>query len=162
MATLAPEPPGSDNSITAMRLQRSAGNPEVEALLIPQIYGALRRLAARHTRMRQERGNHTLQPTALVREAHTPPIEQSQVPGQSRAHFIATGSKLMHHVLVDHAIKRLAAERGGLQREARVIELHFFGRLHLEEIAELAIKRDWGLARTWLKGEPTQKPCSRK
>lgn len=162
MATLSPEPPGSDNLITAILLQPSAGNREVEALLIPQIYGELRRLAARHMRMRQERGNHTLEPTALVREAHTQPIEKSQVPRQCRAQFVATASRLMHRILVDHEIKRLAAERGRPQRRARIVELHFFGGLNTEEIAELTIKRDWCVARTWLKGEPTQKPFPRK
>lgn len=196
MATLAPEPPSSDNSITEMLVQLSAGNREVEALLIPQVYGELRRLAARY--MRRERGNHTLQPTALVNEVYTQLVKQPQIPWQSRAHFFATASRLMHHILVDHARKRLAAKRGGPQcqvtlseaviqaenrtidvlvlsealerltefdpRQARVVELHFFGGLNFEEIAEVlavserTIKRDWSMARSWLKGELSRKP----
>ena len=57
---------GGGNSITALLHQLSEGNREVEPDLIPQIYGELRRLAARY--MRYERKNHTLQPTALVHE----------------------------------------------------------------------------------------------
>ena len=191
MATLAPGPAGSDNSITALLVQLSAGNREVEALLIPQVYGELRRLAAHY--MRAERGNHTLQPTALVNEAYSRLVQQPQVPWQSRAHFFATASQLMRHILVDHARARQANKRGGVQRQvtldeailksqnhtidvlilhealehlaqldarqARIVEHHFFGGLTFEEIAlvlecsERTVKRDWSMARAWLKGE---------
>jgi RNA polymerase sigma-70 factor, ECF subfamily len=196
MTTLAPGPTGSDNSITALLVHLSAGNREVEALLIPQVYGELRRLAARY--MRAERGNHTLQPTALVNEAYDQLVKQPQVPWQSRAHFFATAAKLMRNILVDHARRRLAAKRGGLQRQvtldekvlqaqnrtvdvlvldqalerlaefdsrqARIVELHFFGGLNFEEIAEVlevsgrTVKRDWSMARAWLKGELSKQP----
>ena len=68
---LRPKPGSSDNSVTALLVQLGAGNREVEASLIPQVYSELRRLAAHY--MRSERGNHTLQPTALVNEAYSPP-----------------------------------------------------------------------------------------
>ncbi len=196
MAIPVPEPVGSDNSITALLVQLSAGNREVEAQLIPQVYGELRRLAARY--MRYERGNHTLQPTALVNEAYALLVQQPQVPWQSRAHFFATASHLMRHILVDHARKRQAGKRGGVQRQvtldeailqsqektvdvlilnealeqlarfdtrqARIVELHFFGGLTFEEIAlvlecsERTVKRDWSMARAWLKGEFSKQP----
>ncbi len=196
MATLAPGPAGSDNSITALLVQLSAGNREVEALLIPQVYGELRRLAARY--MRAERGNHTLQPTALVNEAYARLVQQPQVPWQSRTHFFATASQLMRHILVDHARKRAAAKRGGLQRQvtlseadlrsqnrtidvlvlhealehlaqldprqARIVELHFFGGLTFPEISlvldvpERTVSRNWSMARAWLKGELSKQP----
>src|SRR6267154_262954 len=191
MATLAPEPGGSDNSITALLAELSAGNRDVESRLIPQVYGELRRLAAHY--MRSERGNHTLQPTALVNEAYTRLVQQPQIPWQSRAHFFATASHLMRHILVDHARARRAGKRGGLQRQvtlddallpssertmdvlildealenlaqfdprqARIVELHFFSGLTFAEIAlvlkvaERTVKRDWSMARAWLKGE---------
>lgn len=187
---------GGGNSITALLHQLSEGNREVEPDLIPQIYGELRRLAARY--MRHERKNHTLQPTALVHEAYERLVQQPQVPWQSRAHFYATASQLMRHILVDHARTRQAAKRGGIQqqvtldesvlsamdqsidmlalhealerlerfdvRQARIIELHFFGGLTFEEIAmvmqlsERTVKRDWSMARAWLKGELTSTP----
>jgi RNA polymerase sigma-70 factor, ECF subfamily len=196
MATLAPEPPRSDNSITTLLMQLSAGNRDVEAQLIPQVYGELRRLAAHY--MRQERGNHTLQPTALVNEAYTRLVQQPQIPWQNRAHFFATASQLMRHILVDHARAHQANKRGGIQRQvtlddailksqnrtidvlilhealehlaqfdarqARIVELHFFGGLKFEEIAEVlevsdrTVKRDWSMARAWLKGELSKKP----
>jgi RNA polymerase sigma-70 factor (ECF subfamily) len=194
MATLVPEQAGSDNSITALLLQLSTGNREVEAQLIPQVYGELRRLAARY--MRAERRNHTLQPTALVNEAYSFLIQQPQIPWQSRVHFFATASQAMRHILVDYARKRRAAKRGGVQRQvtlsqsalwceartidvlvlnealehlaqldprqARIVELHFFGGLNFDEIAfvldvsDRTIKRDWSMARAWLKSELTK------
>jgi RNA polymerase sigma factor (TIGR02999 family) len=196
MATLAPGPAGTDNSITGLLQQLSAGNREVEAQLIPQVYDELRRLAAHY--MRAERRNHTLQPTALVNEAYTVLVQQPQVPWQSRAHFFATASHLMRHILVDHARRRNAAKRGGVQRQvtltdavfqvedrtidliilnealdrlteldprqARIVEYHFFGGLNFAEIAEVldlserTVKRDWSMARAWLKGELSKRP----
>ena len=196
MATLAPEPDGSDNSITALLAELSAGNRDVESRLIPHVYGELRRLAAHY--MRSERGNHTLQPTALVNEAYTRLVQQPQIPWQNRAHFFATASHLMRHILVDHARARRAGKRGGLQqqvtlddallpspertmdvlildealenlaqfdpRQARIVELHFFGGLTFAEIAlvlkltERTVKRDWSMARAWLKGELSKSP----
>jgi len=191
MATPPMGPGGSDNSITALLGQLSAGNRDVEAQLVPQIYEELRRLARHY--MWQERGNHTLQPTALVHEAYARLVQQPRVPWESRAHFFAAASHLMRHILVDHARARRADKRGGVQqqvtlddvvlttrnqsidvlalheaierlaaldsRQAKVIELHFFGGLTFEEIAlvldvsERTAKGDWSMARAWLKGE---------
>jgi RNA polymerase sigma-70 factor, ECF subfamily len=120
MATFATEPGSSDNSITALLVQLSAGNRAVEAQLIPQVYAELRRLAAGY--MRAERGHHTLQPTALVNEAYVRLVQQSQIPWQSRAHFFATASQLMRHILVDHARARQAGKRGGVQRQVTLTE----------------------------------------
>lgn len=194
MNAMQPEP-GGENSITALLQQLSEGHREVEADLIPQIYPALRQLAARY--MRNERGNHTLQPTALVHEAYARLVQQPKIPWQSRAHFFATASQLMRHILVDHARSRLAAKRGGIfqqvtldeaivpaagqtadilalhealerlttfdARQARIVEMHFFGGLTFEEMAlvldvsERTVKRNWSMARAWLKGELTSK-----
>lgn len=48
-------------------------------------------------------------------------------------------------------------------REARVVELRYFGGLSVEETAEVlkisteTAKRDWKIAKAWLLGEPTGK-----
>jgi len=189
-------PPIPDHSITALLDQLSAGKRDVENQLVPQIYDELRRLARHY--MRHERGNHTLQPTALVHEAYAQLVQQPQVPWQNRAHFFATASVLMRHILVDHARGRQAGKRGGAQeqvtldeallpaqnrsidvlalhqaierlavldqRQAKIVELHFFGGLTFEEIAlvldiaERTAKRDWSMARAWLKGELSKQP----
>jgi RNA polymerase sigma-70 factor, ECF subfamily len=49
-------------------------------------------------------------------------------------------------------------------RQGRIVELHFFGGLSFEEIAlilhtsERTVKRDWSMARAWLKGELSRQP----
>ena len=49
-------------------------------------------------------------------------------------------------------------------RQARVVELHFFGGLTFDEIAyvletsERTVKRDWTMARAWLRLELSKKP----
>ncbi len=61
---------------------------------------------------------------------------------------------------LDRALQRLA-ERS--ERQARVVELRYFGGLTVEEIAELAgvspgtVKRDWTLARAWLYRELSER-----
>ena len=77
---------------------------------MPLVYEELRQLAA--VRMRSERSDHTLQPTALVHEAFTRLVE-SDVPWQDRGHFYAVAARTMRRVLVDHARGRSRAKRGG-------------------------------------------------
>jgi len=188
--------PDTKKSVTALLLELSEGNRAVEGDLVPQIYKELRRLAAGY--MRSERGNHTLQPTALVHEAYVRLVQEQQIPWQSRAHFFATASRLMHNILVDHARGRQAQKRGGVQqqvtlddsvlstqdrtveilaihealqklgkldeRQAKIVEMHFFGGLNFQEIAlvlglaERSVLREWSMARAWLKGELSSSP----
>jgi RNA polymerase sigma factor (TIGR02999 family) len=59
-------------------------------------------------------------------------------------------------LVLDEALERLAALDS---RQARVVEMRFFGGLEREEIAEVlgvslgTVKRDWTLARAWLERE---------
>ena len=64
-------------------------------------------------------------------------------------------------VALDDAIARLAAVD---ERQARIVELRFFGGLTVEETAVLVetsdrtVKREWQLARAWLKRELARLP----
>jgi RNA polymerase sigma-70 factor, ECF subfamily len=57
---------------------------------------------------------------------------------------------------LDAALERLAALS---ERQAKVVELRYFGGLSVEEVAEVlhtspaTVKRDWTLARAWLRRE---------
>jgi RNA polymerase sigma factor (TIGR02999 family) len=75
------------------------------------VYDEMRRLAASY--LRQQRSDHTLQPTALVHEAYLKLIDVSQVDWQDRAHFFAVAAQTMRHILVDHARAVAADKRGG-------------------------------------------------
>jgi len=79
--------------------------------LTPLVYSELRRLADSY--MRNERGGHTLQPTALIHEAYIRLIQQGQPEWQERAQFFRFAAHLMRQILVDHARTRRAEKRGG-------------------------------------------------
>ncbi|MFI5181479.1 MAG: ECF-type sigma factor [Thermoanaerobaculia bacterium] len=78
--------------------------------LLPEAYDELRRLAARA--MRDQRPDHTLQPTALVHEVYLKLSNSSHEP-VDRAHLLATAARAMRQILVDHARARASEKRGG-------------------------------------------------
>lgn len=75
------------------------------------VYDELRGLAAAH--MLKERGEHTLQPTALANEVYLRLAENAAIDWHGRAHFLAIAARAMRQILVDHARKRDALKRGG-------------------------------------------------
>jgi RNA polymerase sigma-70 factor (ECF subfamily) len=83
---------------------------EQHADLEPSLYKELHKLAAR--KMRAERVNHTLQPTALVNEAYLRLADASGSLWKDRAHFLAAAAHIMRHILVDHARSHGAGKRG--------------------------------------------------
>lgn len=78
--------------------------------LLPLVYQELRRVAA--NQLQQERGNHTLQPTALVHEAYLRLLEQREVDWRNRTHFFSIAAEMMRRILVNYAIQRKAQKRG--------------------------------------------------
>lgn len=79
--------------------------------LMPLVYEELRRMAHRH--MAQERGDHTIQATALVNEVYLKLKGDRAAPFQNRAHFFAAAAQMMRHILVDYARRQSRAKRGG-------------------------------------------------
>ncbi len=83
--------------------------------LLPHVYAELHRIAGRY--MRRERGDHTLQATALVNEAYVRLVDQREKNWQNRAHFFAVAAQIMRRILVDHARSHGYAKRGGGARK---------------------------------------------
>ena len=79
--------------------------------LFELLYGELRQMA--QSQMRRERGDHTLQPTALVHEAYARLFRAHAASWQDRGHFFATAALAMRRILVEHARKRSSERRGG-------------------------------------------------
>lgn len=77
---------------------------------MPLVYQELRQLAGGY--LKNERPDHTLQPTALIHEAYLRLVDQSASHFESRAHFFGVAARLMRQILVDHARTRIAAKRG--------------------------------------------------
>jgi RNA polymerase sigma factor (TIGR02999 family) len=132
--------------------------------------------------MRRERRGHTLQPSGLVNEAYLRLAASPDLDWHSRAQFFAIAARVMRQVLVDHARRRRAAKREAClvaltdvdapvapldlmdlesalaellvldPRQARVVELRFFGGLDVEETADVmglsarTVKREWQTA----------------
>ncbi|MCB9898701.1 MAG: RNA polymerase subunit sigma-70 [Planctomycetes bacterium] len=87
------------------------GDREVAERIAPLVWGELHRLAEQA--MRHERGDHTLQPTALANEAWLELSQREGLDWKSRATYFATASLVMRHTLVNHARARRTAKRGG-------------------------------------------------
>jgi RNA polymerase sigma factor (TIGR02999 family) len=79
--------------------------------LMPLVYGELHRQAAHY--LKNERRCQTLQTTALIHEAYLRLVDQRDINWQSRTQFFAVASKVMRHVLVDHARGKYRQKRGG-------------------------------------------------
>jgi len=104
----------SPQELTALLLAWNDGDRDALDKLTPFVYRELHSLAKRY--MAGERGNHTLQATAVVNEAFLRLIDWKNVCWQNRAHFIGVAANLMRRVLVDYARTRAYAKRdGGLQ-----------------------------------------------
>ncbi len=99
-----------DKEITQLLQAWSSGDQESLDRVLPLVYNELRRLAA--AKMGRERGDHTLQPTALVHEAFVRLTELHRIGWRDRGHFFGAAAQIMRRVLVDHARKHRAAKRG--------------------------------------------------
>src|SRR5689334_2198576 len=98
-------------SPTLLLKEARSGNKAALDELLPLVYDELRRLAAYH--LQRERSDHTLQPTALVHEAYLRLVDQRAVDWENRAHFFGLAAEMMRRILVNHALSRQAAKRGG-------------------------------------------------
>lgn len=108
------QPPPSDR-LTGLLLECSGGDRGALDQLLPLVYDELHRLAV--VRLRSERPDHTLQPTALVHEAYLRLIDQRRTDWRNRAQFFGLAAAMMRRILVNHARDRAALKRGGVQEK---------------------------------------------
>ncbi len=79
--------------------------------LLPQVYDALRRLAA--DRLKREAAGQTLQPTALVHEVWLRLSKSDDRTWRDRNHFFAAAAQAMRRILVERARSKHRVKRGG-------------------------------------------------
>lgn len=93
------------------RLLRRWEEGDAHALddLMPLMYERLRQLA--HQRLRSE-PDASLNTTGLVHEMYMKLVDSSGAGMRDRGHFLGLASRVMRHLLVDHARTRRAAKRG--------------------------------------------------
>ena len=104
-----------DNSgnITQLLNDYKSGNREAIDEIFPLVYDELRKLAS--SRLKSERDDHTLQPTALVHEAYLRLIEQNKQTWENRIHFFGLAAEMMRRILVNHALGKNRIKRFGNQ-----------------------------------------------
>lgn len=104
--------------------------------LLPLVYQELRALAA--NRMRSERKDHTLTPTALVHEAYLRLVSSRQPDDWSRlGHFFAAAAEAMRRILIEHARSKHAEKRGGNGQRLELVESWIVDSANSIELLEL-------------------------
>jgi len=91
----------SQGEMTYLLECANQGDDTALARFIPLVYKELRRLADRY--LRDERLDHTLQPTALVHEAYLRLVGEGTPRWESSGHFLAIAANSMRQILVNHA-----------------------------------------------------------
>lgn len=101
----------SKSEVTQLLARFRLGDRDAQSQLVPLVYAELRRMA--HIRLRRERRDHTLGPTALVHEVFLRLTAGNQPEWEDRVHFFAVAGRLMRQILVDYARQHRARKRGG-------------------------------------------------
>ena len=109
-----------NTSITVLVHEYANGDRAALDRLLPLVYAELRRIARSH--LRQERQDHTLQPTALVHELYARLVGQTPPDLRDRIHFLSVAASVMRQILIDHARTKYAQKRGGRQEKVSIDE----------------------------------------
>lgn len=96
--------------ITQLLGRWEQGEPDAVESLAPLVYDQLRAIA--ENLLRDERPDHTLQPTAVVNEVFMDLLRLRRLAINDRAHFFTFAAQLTRRVLVDSARKAKAEKRG--------------------------------------------------
>jgi RNA polymerase sigma factor (TIGR02999 family) len=98
-------------TITRLLGDWRAGDVAAGRAAMELVYKELRRLAAHY--LRDERPDHTLQPTALVHELYLKLFSKEPIACEDKGHFLAIASRQLRHIIVDYARTQGAQKRGG-------------------------------------------------
>ncbi|HEX6188461.1 MAG TPA: sigma-70 family RNA polymerase sigma factor [Pyrinomonadaceae bacterium] len=116
----APSKGGDEHLITNLLLDWSKGDQAAYEQLVPLVYQDLHRIARRE--MSKERRGHTLQPSALINEAFLRLLDGDRVNWENRRHFFRLAAKMMRQVLINYAVARKSAKRGGAAQRVTLDE----------------------------------------
>ncbi len=113
---------GAAGEVTRLLRAWAGGDARALDSVWPLVYDDLKRLARRQ--LAHERGDHTLQRTALVNEAFIRLAGQRSVDWLNREQFLALAAKIMRRVLVDYARRRNALRRGDGAEKLSLSDTH--------------------------------------
>lgn len=104
----------SADEFTGLLAAWRGGDLDARDRLVAIAYPELRAIARRQ--LASERGDHTLQATALVNEAYMRLSRLDRIDWQDRVHFVRVAARLMREILIDHARRHAAGKRDGGER----------------------------------------------
>jgi RNA polymerase sigma factor (TIGR02999 family) len=107
--------------VTRILASIESGDRKAADVLLPLVYGELRKLAA--AKMAKESATQTLQPTALVHEAWLRLVGSANPKFDGRAHFFGAAAEAMRRILIDKARRRRALRHGGDQQRVDMEDL---------------------------------------
>ncbi|MEZ5500508.1 MAG: sigma-70 family RNA polymerase sigma factor [Steroidobacteraceae bacterium] len=111
------------------------GEPAAANALFSEVYAELKSIA--RSQRRRWRGNETLNTTALIHEAFVKLSANDRRSYVNRAHFYATASKAMRHVLMNYATQQNAMKRGGDAVRVPLEDTHLDTNASAEELLAL-------------------------
>lgn len=119
--------------ITQLLARWEQGDAGAVEALAPLVYDRLRGIAEAY--LRNERLDHTLQPTAVVNEVFLDLLRLRRLSLKDRAHFFTFAAQLTRRVLIDSARQAKSAKRGfGWQRAPLDAELAWLGGENAESL----------------------------
>lgn len=145
--------------IAAIQLRRERAGHTLQPTAV--VHEAFLRLLPQRTIAWRDRAHFfaiaaTMMRRVLVDHARTRSARKRRAPGDGEALTVGWGGAPSVELLdLDRALSALEAE---YVRQARVVELRYFGGLEIDEIAvcldisTATVKRDWQFARAWLGG----------
>ena len=119
--------------VTQMLGRLRDGDGSALSDVFPHLYLELRRIAA--ACLRNERPDHTLQPTALVNELYLRLEELHSIQWNRTTHFLSVAARMMRRILIDHARSRRRAKRDGALERVELDDLAYCSEFDTELLA---------------------------
>jgi RNA polymerase sigma factor (TIGR02999 family) len=123
------------HEVTEILNDWKSGDAGAAERLFPLVYDELKRQAKNYLNL--ERGDHTLQPTALVHEAYLRLADQTQIAVEDRTHFFAIAARVMRQILVDHARRHNSEKRGGSAQRFCIEDLNILPEQSAADLLDL-------------------------
>ncbi len=100
--------------------QRPPSEKQSAAELLPDLYDALRRLAASLSSGLPR--DQTIEPTALVHEAYLRLVRREDPGWEGERHFFGAAAQAMREILLEHERQKASLKRGGRARRIELAE----------------------------------------
>lgn len=115
---------------------RTLSQPATAAQMMPLVYTALRRLAAR--KLTREQSAQKLEPAALVHEVYMRLASDGPPQGwQNRSQFFSAAAVVMQRILIERARRSLSQKRGGHLRRVDIDTAQASCQLQRPELLDL-------------------------